>query len=136
MVKQLIEDGFGTEEREDYSCSEKILYGANQVYSLGLDKQSLVMAAGLSGGVYTGKLCGAVGASAMVLSRLYVKDRAHAEPRGGELVEEFVTRFENAMGTTTCEALKEKHRTEEEGCKAIVFRAAEILDDIIAREGR
>jgi len=136
MVKQLIEEGFGTEEREDYSCSEKILYGANQVYRLGLDKQSLVMAAGLSGGVYTGKLCGAVSASALVLSRLYVKDRAHAEPRCGELVEEFVTRFEGALGTTSCGALKEKYRTEEEGCKAIVFRAAEILDDIIAREGR
>jgi hypothetical protein len=40
------------------------------------------------------------------------------------------------MGTTTCKTLKEKHRTEEEGCRAIVFRAAEILDDIIAREGR
>ena len=50
MVKDLIDQGFGTEEREDYSCSEKILYGANQVYNLGLDKQSLVMAAGLSGG--------------------------------------------------------------------------------------
>ena len=136
MVKDLIDQGFGTEEREDYSCSEKILYGANQVYNLGLDKQSLVMAAGLSGGVYTGKLCGAVSASALVLARLYVKDRAHAEPRGGELVEEFVTRFEKAMGTTECEALKAGFRTEEEGCKAIVLKAAEILDHIIAREGQ
>ena len=86
MVSELIKNDFGIKEKEDFSCSEKILYGANQVYELGLDKESLKLAAGLSGGVYTGKLCGALSASAMVLGKLFVKDRAHEGDYCGKLL--------------------------------------------------
>jgi len=137
MVKELIENGFGTIEQGDYSCSEKMLYGANQAYNLGLQQEHMKMAAGLSGGVFVGKLCGAISGSALVLSRIYVSDRAHAaeDAHAGDLVEEFVTRFEKDLGTTECTPLKDKYRTEEAGCQAIVLKAAEILDDIISREG-
>ena len=39
MLKDLIESGFG--EKEGYNCAEKILYGANIAYSLGLPKEAL-----------------------------------------------------------------------------------------------
>ena len=134
MVNELIKNDFGIKEKQDFSCSEKILYGANDVYNLGLDKESLKLAAGLSGGVYTGKLCGAVSASAMVLAKLFVKDRAHEGEYCGNLIEEFVSRYENEMDSTSCVNLKEEHRTEKNGCKAVVLKAAEILDEIIIRE--
>ncbi|MDA3809079.1 MAG: C-GCAxxG-C-C family protein [Spirochaetaceae bacterium] len=134
MIRELINNDFGIKEKEDYSCSEKILYGANIVYDLGLEKESLKLAAGLSGGVYTEKLCGAVSSSAMVLAKLFVKDRAHEGEYCGKLIEEFVSRFEKEMKSTTCFNLKEDYRTEEEGCKAVVLKAAELLDEIIIRE--
>ncbi len=136
MISKMIQDNFGIKEREDFSCSEKILYGANEVYDLGLEKDSLKMAAGLSAGVYSGKLCGAVSASAMVLAKLYVKEKAHEDTYCGNLVEEFVSRYEKEMKTTTCTTLKEDFRTEEDGCKAVILKAAEILDDIIIRESK
>lgn len=134
MISELIKNDFGTEEKEDYSCSEKILYGANGEYNLGLDKESLKMAAGLSGGVCSEKLCGAISASAMVLAKLFIKDRAHESDYCKGLVKEFVTRFQNDMETTNCKELKEEFKTEEDGCKAIVLKAAEILDEIVLRE--
>ncbi len=134
MISELIKNNYGEKEKEDFSCSEKILHGANKVYDLGLPLESLKMAAGLSAGVYSGKLCGAVSASAMVLAKLFVKERAHEDTYCGKLIEEFVSRYEEAMNTTTCTDLKDKYRTEKEGCKAVIKRAADILDDIIIRE--
>jgi C_GCAxxG_C_C family probable redox protein len=134
MISELIKNDFGIKEKEDLSCSEKILYGANQVYDLGLDKESLILAAGLSGGVYSEKLCGAVSASAMVLAKIFVKDRAHEDEYCGQLISEFVSRYEKEMKTTTCKNLKDDFRTESDGCKAVILKAAEILDDIILKE--
>lgn len=134
MISELIKNDFGIKEKEDYSCSEKILYGANGEYKLGLDKESMKMAAGLSGGVCSEKLCGAVSASAMVLAKLFIKDRAHEGDYCKGLIKEFVTRFEGAMDTTNCKELKEEFKTEEHGCKVIVLKAAEILDEIVLRE--
>lgn len=134
MISELILNDFGIEEKEDYSCSEKILYGANGEYNLGLDKESLKMAAGLSGGVCSEKLCGAVSASALVLAKLFIKDRAHEGEYCKGLVKEFVTRFESDMHSTNCKELKEEFKTEKDGCKAIILRAAEILDEIVLRE--
>ena len=134
MISKLIKNDFGIKEKEDYSCSEKILYGANEVYNLGLDKESLKLAAGLSGGVYTEKLCGALSASAMVLAKLFVKDRAHEGEYCGILIKEFISRYEDEMKSTTCNNLKDDFRTEEDGCKAVILRAAEILDEIVQRE--
>ena len=133
MLKEFIEEGFGI--AEDLSCSETILYGANQVWNLGLDKKALKMAAGLSSGCYTGNICGALSAGALVLSSLYVIDRARNSPRCAELIEEFITLYKEQMGSDLCDPLKERYRTEEEKCRKVIIRAAEILDEIITREG-
>ncbi len=134
MISELIENNFGIKEKEDYSCSEKILYGANTEYNLGLDKESLKMAAGLSGGVYTENLCGAVSASALVLAKLFVKERAHEDSYCGDLINELVSRYEKEMKSSNCRVLKDNFRTEENGCKAVILKAAEFLDEIVNRE--
>lgn len=133
MIRKFIEEGFGIDE--DLSCSETILYAANHVWKLGLDKDSLVMAAGLSGGLYSESICGALSAGSMVLSRLYVKDRAHESPRNGELVRELISEYRTRMGSEMCGILRDKHRTEKEGCRPVIIAAAAVLDTIIDREG-
>jgi C_GCAxxG_C_C family probable redox protein len=133
MLKNFIEKGFAV--KEDLSCSETILYGANKVWNLGLDKNSLKMAAGFSRGLYIESICGALSAGAMVLSRLYIQDRAHESPRNGELVKELIDEYKKLMGSEICSTLRENHRTEEKGCTAVIIAAAGILDRIIEREG-
>jgi len=133
MLKSYLENGFGL--KEDLSCSETILYGANQVWDLGLDKNSLKMAAGLSAGLYTENVCGALAAGAMVLSRLYIKDRAHESPYNGNLVKELIEEYKSLMGSDHCGPLKAQYRTEEAKCRAVIIAAAGVLDTIIEREG-
>lgn len=79
MLKELLEQGFGLEE--GYNCAERIIYGANQAYGMGLSKESLKLFAGMGGGMAVGEMCGAVTASIGVLSHFFVRDRAH-EPEG------------------------------------------------------
>ena len=83
MLYNLINDGFG--EKEDLNCAEKILYGANEAYQLGLDKEALKLSAGFGGGMAIESICGALTASVMVLGRLFVKNNAHESTRIKEL---------------------------------------------------
>jgi len=133
MLKKFIENGFGL--KEDLSCSETILYGANQVWNLGLDKNALKMAAGLSAGFYNENICGALSSGAMVLSRIYIRDRAHESPHNGELVKELINEYKKLMGSEMCGPLRESHRTEDEKCRPVIIAAAGVLDMIIEREG-
>ena len=49
---EYLSSGFG--KAEDLNCAEKILYGANEIYDLGIDKNDLKMAAGFGGGMGVG----------------------------------------------------------------------------------
>ncbi len=49
MLKELIQDGYGI--KEDLNCTEAILYGANQVYHLVLNPDSLKLVAAFGGGM-------------------------------------------------------------------------------------
>lgn len=132
MLHTLIEQGFG--EQEDFNCAEKILYGANQVYHLGLSPESLKMSAGFGGGMAIGSVCGTLTASIMVLGILFVKDKAHESQRIKNLTQELFTTYQAEMEEINCDPLKAKHRTAEFKCKKVIAKAAEILDNIIARE--
>ena len=131
-LKDLIERGFGIDR--DFNCAEKILYGANEVYRLGLDKKSLKMAAGFGGGMAVGSVCGALTGSIMVLGNLFVRDRAHESTRIKDLVKEMLASYEKEMGCINCEPLKAKYRTEKEKCNYVILKAAEALDAIVRRE--
>ena len=132
MLKGLIEQGFGIDQ--DFNCAEKILYGANEAYGLGLDKKALKMAAGFGGGMAVGSVCGALTGSIMVLGNLFVVDKAHESTRSKDLVKELLANYEKEMGSINCEPLKEKYRTEKEKCFYVILKAAETLDAIVERE--
>lgn len=132
MLKELMKEGFGKDKK--LNCAEKILYGANEAYNLGLDKESLKVVAGFGGGMGIESVCGALTGSIMVLSKLFVNDVAHESDKIKELTQELLHRYENEMGDINCSALKKNHRTLFSGCDKVIVKAAEILDDIVVRE--
>ena len=132
MLQQLIESGFG--ENEDFNCAEKILHGANLAYKLGLDPQALRLSAGFGGGMAIGSTCGALTASIMVLSVIFVKERAHENDTIKRLSQKFLGAYNRRMGNLNCAQLKAKYRTPETKCNHVIAVAAEILDQIIAEE--
>ena len=134
MLYDLLKQGYG--ENLDLNCAERILYGANQAYGLGLDKEALKLAAGFGGGMAIEDACGALAGSIMVLGRLFVKERAHESTRIKDLTKELFASYRMAMGEIDCAPLKAKYRTEEYKCRDVILKAAEILDGIVRREGR
>lgn len=132
MLRNLIEQGYG--EEEDLNCAEKILYGANQVYKLGLDKNSLRMASGFGGGMAIGSVCGGLTAAIMVLGILFVKNNAHESKKIKELTQELFVNYRKEMGEIHCDPLKARHRTDEIKCRNVIAKAAAALDTIVKRE--
>ncbi len=131
MLSDLIRDGFG--KAEDLNCAEKILYGANEAYNLGLNAEALKLAAGFGGGMGIEDVCGALTASIMVLGRLFVSRNAH-QSSIKELTQELFDRYRQAMDSIDCAPLKAAHRNEEIQCDRVIQKAAELLDDIVERE--
>jgi C_GCAxxG_C_C family probable redox protein len=132
MLKELIQDGYGI--KEDLNCEEAILYGANRVYHLDLNSDSLKMAAAFGGGMAIESVCGVLTASVMVLGKLFVPDVAHKHPEIKELCKELFDTFEKEMGDILCKPLKDNYRTEERKCKDVILKGAEILNKIVTRE--
>ncbi len=134
MLTDLLKKGFAV--GKDLNCAEQILYGANQVYELGLDKNALKLAAGFGGGMVIEDKCGALTGAIMVLGRIFVKDRAHESDKIKVLTKKLFDRYESEMGHVDCKPLKTDYRTEQHGCQEVIIKAAEILDEIIAEEKR
>ena len=88
----------GSLDALNLNCSEKILYGANQVYHLGLDDKALRLSAGFGGGLGCEELCGAIAGGVMTLSALFVRQHAHESPRIRELCSELVRRVPGKDG--------------------------------------
>lgn len=133
MLLSLLQNGFGNDT--DLNCAEKILYGASWAYNLKLSPEALKLAAAFGGGMGVESTCGAITGGVMVLSHLYVEQRAHESGRIKVLTGEFIETFKKEMGYEDCKNLKANYRNEEVKCNPVIFKAAEILDGIIAREG-
>ena len=132
MLKELIQDGYGV--KEDLNCAEIILYGANQVYHLNLNSDSLKLAAAFGGGMAIESICGVLTASLMVLGKIFIKETAHKHPEIKELSKELFNTFAKEMGDIMCKPLKDNYRTEEKKCRDIILKGAKILDKIVTRE--
>lgn len=122
------------DEEYNLSCSETMIYAANDEYNLELDKKTLKSMAAFGGGMAIESVCGAISGSLAVLGILFVKEKAHESDRIKELSKEFFDKFEKKLETNNCKELKEKFRTEKSRCSVIVDAAAEILDEIVTRE--
>lgn len=130
MLYDLIKNDFGNEE--DYNCSEKIFYGANIAYDLGLNKEALKLSAGFGGGMGIESVCGALTASIMVINSKYVKNIAHEDGKVKKLSKKLFEDYEKEMESIICKDLKTKYRKDDIGCKYVILEAAKILDEIVA----
>ena len=100
MLIKKIEKYYSKEH--DLNCAETILYAANEEYNLGLDKTALKIAAGFGGGMGIDSVCGALTGGIMVLSVLFIKDRAHESDRVKNLAKELFKRYKEKMGDIDC----------------------------------
>jgi C_GCAxxG_C_C family probable redox protein len=129
-LSELVESGYG--EEHDLNCAETILWGANAVYELGLDRNALRLAAGFGGGMGVEATCGALTGAIMVIGRMFTRDRGHESPRVKELCVRFLEAYRARMGSIDCAPLKARYRSEELKCRAVVLESARILEKIIA----
>lgn len=118
----------------DLSCSETMIYAANEAYNLNLDEKTLRAMAPFSGGMWTENACGALTGSLAVLGILFTDKVAHNSEHLKELVIQFQEKFQDKLKSKMCIDLKPLHRTEEDGCNSIMYEAADILDEIVTRE--
>lgn len=132
LLFNLLKEGYG--ESKDLNCAEKILYGANKVYNLGLTKESLKLSAGFGGGMGIESSCGVLTAGTMVLSNLFVDDVAHESSIIKEKTSKFLNIFIKEMNSINCYKLKEMYRTDDKKCSDIILKSAEILDNLYRKK--
>ena len=131
-LSALVQSGYG--EAQDLNCAETILWGANQVYGLGLDGNALRLASGFGGGMGVEAACGALTGAVMVIGRLFTRERGHESPQVKELCARFLEAYREKMGSIDCAPLKERYRTEQLKCRQVVLQAARLLEELIAAE--
>lgn len=133
MLKEIMKK-YRDKSKYDLSCSESMIYSANEAYDLNLDEKTLRAMAPFSGGMWIEDVCGCISGSLAVLGILFTNNIAHQSDHLKELTHEFLDKFQQKLGSRNCAKLKSVYRTEEEGCNCIMFASAEILDEIITRE--
>lgn len=128
---EYLTSGFG--KKEDLNCAEKILYGANKVYDLNIDKNDLKLAAGFGGGMAMGLTCGVLTGGIMAFSKAFIQERGHEGTLVKEIEAEYITKFNDKMKSTNCDSLVEKYRHPENGCDYLIFEAAKIFDELMEK---
>ncbi|MDO4564306.1 MAG: C-GCAxxG-C-C family (seleno)protein [Clostridia bacterium] len=113
---------------QDYNCAEAIAHAANEVYGLGLSKDSLKLMSGFGGGMCCGKTCGAVCAALAVISRCAVSERAHATCGFKELCADFILKCEKGFESLDCAIIKDRNATEAERCYKTVECVIDLLE--------
>ncbi|WP_077366984.1 C-GCAxxG-C-C family (seleno)protein [Anaerosalibacter sp. Marseille-P3206] len=132
MLAELIKNGYGDEE--GLNCAEKILYGANEVYQLGLDREALKVASGFGGGMGIESVCGAITGAIMAIGCIFADENTQEIKKTRDLSKKFFDKYKAEMGYIECNPLKKEYRTEEKKCADVILKSAEILDDIIREE--
>jgi C_GCAxxG_C_C family probable redox protein len=131
-LSELVNSGYM--QKKDLNCAETILYGADEVYNLGLDPRALKLAAGFGSGMGAKATCGALTGAIMVLGSIFAKQKGHDTPRLKELCAEFLEEYRREMGSIDCEVLKDRYWTEDRECHSVVLKSAQILEKLIAEE--
>lgn len=126
---EYLHSGFG--RAEDLNCAEKMLYGANKVYDLGINRNDLKLAAGFGGGMAVGITCGILTGGVMALSKAFIEDRGHEGTLLKMIEAEYINKFNEKMKSLNCDSLVEKYRHPENGCDYLIFEAAKIFDEIM-----
>ena len=114
-----------------YNCAEVILNACNDYYNLNLDKRALKMIAPFGGGMASEKTCGILTGGVAAIGVMFTEDKPSENLKLKEVTKRWVNEFENEFGDTNCNILKETKRDEIDGCKPLMIKGSEILEDII-----
>ena len=117
----------------DLSCSEAIMYAANEKYNLNLSSNEFKMMAPFSGGMFEGDTCGIVTASISILGILLTDKVAHNSPLLREAVLDLKSRFGEKYSSLNCKKLVETQRDEVVGCDNLIINASQILEDVVKK---
>lgn len=129
MLKEKVKKYYG--KSFNLNCAETIIYAANEEYNLNLGADALKMMASFGGGMGIESICGVITGSLSVLGIMFVKEKAHESDLIKNLSKEFFQRFEAEFETKNCYELKAKYRNDDIRCSRMVYKAADILDEII-----
>lgn len=120
----------------DLSCSETIIYAANEKYGLELSSSHFKMMAPFSGGMYERETCGILTGAIAVLGILYTDQVSHNSPLLQDAVIEYKTRFKELFGSKICDTLVETQRDEVTGCDDLVIRGGKLLEQVVLKYGK
>ena len=109
------------------TCSEAVLYAANDLWNLGLDEKSFHLIGGFCGGMQCGSVCGAISGGIAAISARYLQTDAHGCPELKEHVTRFLDRVRQEMGTDMCCDLKPKYFNDTSLCFGVVEPIFRIL---------
>lgn len=115
-----------------YNCAESLIHAGNDYYNLGLSEHDMRMTAAFGAGLQIGDVCGALNASACIISARYVEVKAHDQPvELRTLTQRLVIAFQKRMGSRVCAKIKPVFHTPELRCLNTVKTAADVLEEVI-----
>lgn len=114
-----------------YNCAEIILNSCNDYYNLNLDSKTLKAITPFGGGLCSEKTCGIITGGAAAIGVMFTEDKPSLNSKMKEITRRWVEEFEKEFENTDCKIIKETKRDENEGCKPLIIKGAEILEEII-----
>lgn len=116
----------------NYNCAETIIRAANEYYNLGLNDRDMIMLGVYGAGIQTGNTCGAVLATASVLSMKYVEAKAHESADIKPVTLILMRKFKEKYGSHLCKDIKPQSFKPEYRCKVTIEDSCDILEATIA----
>ncbi|PJI07967.1 MULTISPECIES: C-GCAxxG-C-C family (seleno)protein [Clostridium] len=89
--------------KEGFNCAESIIKAFNEEHNTDIPVK---IGSGMGGGFSSGSLCGAVGASAMIIGYLKGRENNDEENNARKYVKEFMDEVKEDYGTEICRELK------------------------------
>lgn len=127
-MKKTIYDYYIT---EDFNCAEATLRAADDYFNLNMTDEDMKLVSGFGGGMGCGLACGCLTADIAVLSKLFVKERAHESDRIKKLCALFVSEFEKRFKDINCNELKKACSEPETRCLKLIESNFDLLKEFV-----
>lgn len=131
MLVQTIQKYYS--DNNGLNCSQSMLYGANDIYSLSLDQKALNTMAYFGGGMGVESVCGALTGALAALGVMLTGDNTLSADKRKAIAIDFYKTFEQRLGSDNCKLIKKEFRDDTLGCLPVVRLSAQILEEIVKK---
>lgn len=114
-----------------YNCAEVMLNACNDYYNLNLDKNTLKSVSAFGGGMCSENTCGILTGGVASIGIMFAEDKPSENTKMKEITKKWVESFEKEFENFNCNIIKEAKRDDIEGCKYLIIKGAEILEEVI-----